>query len=987
MEGAHDFRFGSFRLDLQNERLWRGPEVIRLRPKSFAVLRYLVVHPGRVVTKDELLQAVWPDTAVSEAALTVCLNELRRALGETAQAPQYIATVHRRGYRFLAPVTQVASTEPLMPPTPAPPVLSPSPTPLLVGREAACARLSAWLAQARCGRRQVGFVTGEAGLGKTTVVDAFLGQVASDPSLWLARGQCIEHYGAGEAYLPVLEVLGQLCHGPDGMRLVAGLTQHAPTWLVQMPALLSATALEAVQQRVQGATRERMLREFAEALEVLTAAQPLVLVLEDLHWSDAATLDLVGYLARRRAPAQLLLLGTYRPVEVLVRAHPLRALTLDLALHRQCVELPLESLSATDIAQYLAARFGEGALPSALALALHRRTDGHPLFLVTVVDTLVQQGLVREVGGQWAVTGDLTAVEEMVPESLRALIAQQFDRLPPADQGVLEAASVAGLESTVSALAAGIEAEVEVVEAQCAALAQRGLFLQAHGVEEWPDGTVTARYGFRHTLYQQVVYERLPVGRRMRLHRQIGARLEAGYGSQAGERAAELAMHCERGRDYARAPQYLHQAAQNVLRRAAFQEALRHLTRGLELLKTLPATPERAKQEIVLQTTLGSVLIAVKGQTSPEVEQVYSRARELCQQVGETPQLVSALFGLWRFYNTRPQLHTARELGETLLHLAQRAYDPALSVIAHYVLGVTRLWLGALPAAHRHLEEGIAHYTPDQRQALVFHMGQDPGVGCRGNDAWALWLLGYPEQALARVHEALRLAHELAHPFSLAFAQSTAAFVSQFRRDVLAVHEHAEAAVALATTQAFPFWVAQGTSLRGWGLAMQGEGEEGVAQICQGVAAWQATGAAMHVPYFCTLLAEAYDHLGRPEDALQALAEAHTLVEQHEDRWWEAEVYRLRGVLLLRQTFPAQQTVTQQAEAETWLQRALDVARRQQAKSLELRAALSLSRLWQRQGKREEAGELLASIYGWFTEGFDTADLREAKALLDELGA
>ena len=361
------------------------------------------------------------------------------------------------------------------------------------------------------------------------------------------------------------------------------------------------------------------------------------------------------------------------------------------------------------------------------------------------------------------------------------------------------------------------------------------------------------------------------------------------------------------------------------------------------------------------------------------MEHAYTQAYALCQQVGETPELVPVLLGLWRFYLVRPQLHTARDLGETLLRLAQRADDPALTVIAHYALGATWLWLGALPAARQHLEAGIARYTPDQRRAPVFRIGHDLGVGCRANAARTLWLLGYPEQALARLHDTLALADELSHPYSLAFARSMAATVSQFRRDVPAVHEQAEAAVALSTEQGFPHWAAMGTSLRGWALAMQGQGEAGMAQVRQGITAWRATGAALNVPYFCTMLAEACDHLGHTEDGLQALAEAHTLVEQHDERWWEAESCRLRGVLLLRQLG------TPQAEAETWLHRALDVARRQEAKSLELRAAMSLSRLWQQQGKRQEAHDLLAEVYAWFTEGFDTADLQDAKALLEEL--
>ena len=362
------------------------------------------------------------------------------------------------------------------------------------------------------------------------------------------------------------------------------------------------------------------------------------------------------------------------------------------------------------------------------------------------------------------------------------------------------------------------------------------------------------------------------------------------------------------------------------------------------------------------------------------MEHAYTQARALCQQVGETPELVPVLFGLWRFYIARPQFHTARELGETLLRLAQRAHDPALAVVAHYALGATWLCLGALPAARQHLEEAIARYTPDQRRAPVFRMGQDPGVGlpslCRDGPSGCWGTRRKPWPASTRPW---RWRTSWRIPIVWRVRGCWAAVVSQFRRDVPAVHEQAEAAVALSTEQGFPLWAAQGTSLRGWALAMQGQGEEGMAQVRQGIAACRATGAALLVPYFCTLLADVSDHLGHPEDGLQALAEAHTLVEQHEERWWEAEIYRLRGVLLLRQ--PG----TPQAEAEAWLQRALDVARRQEAKSLELRAAMSLARLWQQQGKRQEAHDLLAPVYDWFTEGFDTADLQDAKALLDEL--
>jgi predicted ATPase len=486
-------------------------------------------------------------------------------------------------------------------------------------------------------------------------------------------------------------------------------------------------------------------------------------------------------------------------------------------------------------------------------------------------------------------------------------------------------------------------------------------------------------YMFKHALIQDAAYQSLLKSTRQQYHRRTAEILAAQFPETAEAQPELLAHHYTEAGITEKAVHYWHHAGQRASDRSAYLEASNHLTTGIELLKTLPETPERLQQALTLHLALGAALQMAKGTGAPEVEHAYTQARALCQQVGETLQLVPVLLGLWRFYYGRSQLHTAREHGDTLLRLAQRADAPALAVIAHYALGVTWLGLGALPAARQHLEEGIALYTPDQRRAPVCRMGLDPGVACRAHAAWTLWLPGYPAQALTRLHEALALAHELSHPYSVAFARFFAAFVSQLRRDVLAVQEHAETCIVLSTEQGFPQYATQGTSLRGWVLAMQGQGEEGMAQVCQGTAAWRATGAALFVPFWCTLLAAVSAHLDHTEDGLQALAEAHTLVKQHEDRWWEAEIYRLHGVLLL------QQMGIPQAEAEACFQQALDVARRQQAKSLELHAATSLARLWQQQGKCQEAHDLLAPVYNWFTEGFDTADLQDAKALLNAL--
>ena len=488
-----------------------------------------------------------------------------------------------------------------------------------------------------------------------------------------------------------------------------------------------------------------------------------------------------------------------------------------------------------------------------------------------------------------------------------------------------------------------------------------------------------ATYLFKHALIQEAAYQSLLKSTRQQFHQRIAQVLEARFPALVETQPELVAQHYTAAGCAEQAVPYWQRAGQHASDRSAHLEAISHFTTGIELLTTLPETPERTQHALTLHIALGAALQMTKGQAAPEVEHAYTQAYALCQQVGETPQLVPVLFGLWRFYIARPQLHTARELGETLLRLAQRAHDPALAVIAHYALGVTWFCLGALPAARQHLEEGIARYTPDQRRAPVFRMGQDPGVACRAlcragpSGCWGTRSKPWPAstrpwrwRTSCRIPIVWRL-RGVGRPSSRSFAGTCRPCTSRQRppsrsRPSRAFHSGRPWERACVGGR----WPCRARARRGWPRSARGSPPGGPpGQRCSShtfAPCWRTSAA----------------HLGHTEDGLQALAEAHTLVEQHEERWWEAEVYRLRGVLLLRQTG------TPQAEAETWLQRALDVARRQEAKSLELRAAMSLARLWQQQGKRAEAHELLAPIYGWFTEGFDTADLQEAKALLDD---
>ena len=974
------YLFGDYALDTRRCELRRTGRRFPLRPKVFDVLRYLIAHRDRVVSQQEFLEHLWPQQFVGEATLKSCIKEARQAVGDTGKAQRMIQTRHGRGYRFVAAVEE---REPLTVDVTAPLAWSPPSVGrsvvLPVGREAELTCLHAWLASALRGVRQVVFVTGEAGLGKTTLVEAFVAQLGAFGPLWIWHGQCVEPYGAGEPYMPVLEALGRACRGPGGQEVVALLRQQAPTWLMQMPGLVRAADLEMLRRRMIGVTRERMLRELTEALDLLTAQQPLIIVLEDLHWSDPSTMDLIAVLARRQEPVRLLLLGTYRSPEARRRAYPVHTVTQELQLHGHSVELPLTLLSEDAVAVYLASRFPGLPRVDQLARLVHQRTEGNPLFMVMLVESWRTQGLLLEQDGAWTLSAEIEALHDQVPDSLRQYIEQHLEQLSEADQALLEAASVAGSTFTIAAVAAGVAQAPETLEARATALARQGWFIRASGTETWPDGTVTACYQFIHALYHEVVYARVFAGHRVRLHQQIGARKEAGYGAQARQIAAELAVHFTQGRDAWRAVHYLQYAGKNALGRSAYQEAITHLTMGLEVLQTLPATSERARQELALQTALGPALMVVHGYASAEVERVYLRARELSQEVDDTAEHVRALMGLYAVFFVRANHAAVHALTGEILQLGQAIQDPLVLLQTYAQEGESLLWQGKFALARTHLEHAKSLYRPQQYDPSAYFFGHHPVVQNLGALAVVLWVLGYPERAVQQGDQVLTFAQGLSHPFSLAFALSVPVLLYQLRREATIVQEQAETLVTVSTEHGFPFRAAFGSILLGWAMVERGAGQAGIARIEEGIAAWQATGAKGLCAVWLGLRAAAYGKLGQREEALAILVEALRAVDDAGGHFYEAELQRLKGEFLL------QRSSDYQREAEACFQHAMTIAQSQGAKAWELRTATSLCRLWQRQGKHAQARQLLAEIYNWFTEGFDTADLREAKALFEEL--
>ena len=998
MGAAKQHLFASFRLDPINEQLWSGEKEISLRRKTFEVLRYLVENPAQLVTKTALLDALWPQVIVTDSMPTICVGELRRALGDDVRSPRFIETVHGRGYRFIANVTTAAASDLAVNPQSRHCV----PERNVVGREAELEVLGRWFSQVLEGERRVVFVAGEPGIGKTTFVRAFLDSIGQEGTARIGRGQCIEQYGAAEPYMPVLEALTRLLRDRGGECLLEVLHRLAPTWIAQMPELLSEAERQPSQRDVQGLTQQRMLREMAQALEALTADLPLVLFLEDLHWSDFSTLELIAMIARRTETARLLIIGTYRPVEMLRGEHPLRSMKGELELHRQCEELWLKLLCEKDIADYLTKRFAEstpgGAREPRLGAAgrkpernrrgsraqgsaseprsvsgavnnerpfervasmIHDRTDGNPLFMVNVVDFLVEHGSLLDPG----------KIEP--PSSIVQMIECNLERLDSDEQAVLEGASVVGAKFSAAAVAAALGRPLSEIEACCTRLSRHEQFVQTQGVSEWPDGTVAETFRFHHALYGDVLYGRIAAAHLVELHRRIAEREESAYGERAGEIAAELAHHCRRANNKSKAIEYLGRAGQQAIQRSAQADAIGSLTAAIDLLQSLPDSPDRIQRELNLQLALAAALFAVKGGAAREVEEAYDRVRTLCQQ-DNWRELFHALFGLWIVHYQRGELQMAYDVGGELLRRARSANDPALLLYAQVALGDSSTMMGKLLQAREHFETGIALYNGEPHQLLG---GVDPGINCLSYLALVLLALGYPDQALERSNQALASARALGNPYTLAYAESLAGRFHQARRDPLATREVADHLHAVSAELGFSYWLAQATCERGGAMAALGCHEEGIAQIEQGLVAFRPTGAKyMRPPYLC-LLAEACCTAGRADQGLNALKEAFAAVNEH----GSPEMYQLKGELLLRQD------ASNAAEAEDCFRRTIEIARNLSLKCWELRATTSLARLLATHGRRDEARKMLAEVYRWFSEGFDTLTLKEAKGLLDQL--
>ena len=978
--------FNGFRLDVTDMSLRRGQRTILLTPKAFNALRYLVEHAGQLVSKDDLWAAAWPGISVTDASLTMCVSEIRKALGDDPKTPRYIETVHRLGYRFIAPVSNqlVRTPESRLRPQAGPVSAGPrTRTPHFVGRESELAQLHEWFEQGLRGERQIVFVTGEPGIGKTTLVEQFLRlqQSANGESLWVGRGQCIDHYGAGEAYLPLLDALGRLCRGPQGGRLVELLDKHAPAWLVQMPGLVGTAEWNALQARVAGGTHERMLRELADAVEVISQERALVLWLEDLHWSDYSTLEWLGFLARRPEPARLLVLGAYRPVEVIVREHRLRGLKQELQIHGHCRELPLSLLSEAAVTEYLALRlanadssgsdYREGSPQeplSRLASSIYRRTDGNPLFMVNVVDHLVKQ------------TGDAALVETAgafeldrldTPPNLVQMIEHNLAGLNPDEQAVLEAASVTGIEFPAMAVAAGLERPVNDTEAYCTQLARRQQFIEYRGMRELPDGTVTASFGFLHALYRDVLHERVPPGRRAEFHRRIAERVEEAYGPNPGDAAVELAYHYRLSGNRTKTVRYLQLAAERASARRAYHEAERHYRDAIELLGVLPESPERDLRELELRQAATGILFLSKGWLAPELIDARKRITALAEKSDNLGALCASLLHRAWTPLIAGDFATAGALADQALELARREGNPTRLAHAYHLQMVLRYQRGDPAGAEQHFRAGLEFFDDPQ-----FKQKPEGTVATFAFGAYSAWSLGRPDVARQRVAQ-MMAGMDRNNPAQLVISAFGTAFLHLLLREYEQAETLAAEAVALSQEHQIANYAIAARCVLGSARAQIGNIAEGITLLREGLADMLRLGLRGMCTSYPRYLAEAQGRTGALVDALETIEQ--TLEINPDELTSRQETLRVRGELRVKQGATE--------AAETDFRDAIALAQKMGARMSELRASMGLARLLRDTGRRNEAQLMLSEIYNWFNEGFDTPDLKEATALLDELSA
>jgi class 3 adenylate cyclase/predicted ATPase len=841
-----------------------------------------------------------------------------------------------------------------------------------VGREREIETLQNAAELAKQGHGQIVAVMAEPGVGKSRLFYEFKVKRQSD---WMVLEAPSVSHGRASAFLPLVDLLWAYFkitlddnERTRREKITSRVVALDPSSEDALPYLFELLGLGGANNQIMEVDPQTRKRRVFDAIKRVllreSLDQPLMVVFEDLHWVDVETQAFLDLLADRIGTSRILMLVSYRPEY----SHLWNSKTY-------YTQLRLDPLGRESADEMLAALLGDGQDLIPLKRLIIEKTEGNPLFMEEIYQALIEEGAMVRDGAGVKLAKSLNQLK--IPPTVQGILASRIDRLPVGEKDFLQKLAVIGKEFPFALARKVINRPDDELDKMLDHL-QLAEFIY----EQPAAGDI--EYTFKHALTRDVAYNSVLVERRKVLHERIGAALESLYTVSLDDHLAELAHHYANSSDARKAVEYLGRAAAQSVRRTAHNQAVTYVTSAIERLREWPADAERAQQEIALQLTKGSAVEATFSQAAPEAEKAYSRAYELCGEIDDQPQLFRVMSGLWAVYHVQAKFESAHELAVKLLALAESLPHSLFRLAAHEALGASLLWIGKFASAREHLEQGSSFYDPQKRRAKSFRYVQDPGVDCLAFTALTLWYLGYPDQACRKIDEAIALARSLAHTYTLGYVFAHAAHIQYFCTREQAARESAETAIEICSKHGFAFFLGLAKVYRGWALAQQGKNEEGIAEILQGFDIYMTTGSGINWPTHLILLAETHARMGRIAEGLKAVEEALIAVEKTGERWNEAEVHRLKGMLELRQK-DSRIRIEIESPAEEHFRKAIGVARKQGAKSWELRATVSLARLLRDTNRRDEARAMLADIYNWFTEGFDTADLKDSKALLEEL--
>ena len=971
------------RLDATTVLLHRGAISIALRTKTLAVLRYLAERTPAVIASEELRQAVWGAKQSNRNGPKQCIRELRIALDDPCEVVPHIETVGRLGYRFVGTleIAQApgSSGEARRPPSDG--------FPACIGRDTELEMLEDASARSRRSARSIIFVTGEAGSGKTTLVDAFATRISRSQEIWLARGQCFPQHGRHESFGPLLQLLADLSTGEVGPTLKRLLQDHAPACREQLPSIFSTGETERFPYD-RGAIPERMARELTDVLERLTQQTPGILLIEDLQWSDPATLDWIAAWGLRRAPARLMILATARAPQAGDEHRHLNSTLGTLNRHGGFRQIELTGLDVSSVGAYLAARFPNNRFPFGLAQLLTDRTEGHPFFFTAAVDEWLSNDVVRNEDNAWVVRENITDPMHSVPANVSALIEHQILQLSDEARRLLESGSVAGLQFPAALFGHALE-EIEGIERLCEDLARRGLFIRRASPMVWPDATASMGYAFRHALYQHALYEAIPTATKRALHQRIGERFERAYGDRAHEIAAVLADHFERASDAFRAASYRRQAGEAALKKGVMREAAGQFTKALALLNSHPADKASLREELLIQMGLGEAVRMAESYESIASANAFRRARALCDELEDTDTLAPALLGLWYYFTSISDFPGALEIVRELTALAENLREPHLVMASHNMASQTYWFVGDYREAERHIDPVIDFYDVEKHAKLSRRFRGDPGMACRMSGVILSQLRGLSETSERHFEAGMDIARSLGHPpFDTSKMLFAGAIAAKERGDLDLTRSRCLALMEICMTSSVRLWVPVGEALLGW-LALQEDDRQGFERAKRGadpVSRWAFQ------PYRDALLLDAYISVERWSEGLALASKVLADTSSSGAVWYDAELHRLTGELMMRalRAFGAPQWDSpnndiSRRKALDHFDRATEIARSQGVRQLELRAASSRVGWADPTDRARCARELLAPVLGGWPAVDRNRDVMQGRAYMAEL--